>query len=87
MVELSGHPVLWLIDSRPQNRGFYTGLIELPKIYGILKECLDSGHPQRLYTLKNRENRPVYSKTHGVADFEYFLIESFVMILYLNFLM
>ena len=37
VVELLEHPVLWLIDLGPQNRDFYTGLIDLPKIHRIPK--------------------------------------------------
>ena len=32
-----GAPVHWLIDLRPRNRGFYTGLMELPKLHRISK--------------------------------------------------
>ena len=50
---------IWLIDLGPRSRGFYTGLTELPKIHPkFQKECLDSGHPQRLYTFKNLKSLP-----------------------------
>ena len=75
----------WLIDWEPRNWGFYTGLTELTQDSSNSKRnVLDSGHLQRLYTFKNLKNRHVQSKTHGVADFEYFRIEFFAMILWLN---
>ena len=36
--ELLEYPIHWLVDLGPRNRGFYTGLIELPKIHRILKK-------------------------------------------------
>ena len=37
VVELFEHPVQWLIDLGPRNRGFYTGVIKIPKIHRSLK--------------------------------------------------
>ena len=71
----------WLIDLEPRNRGFYTGLIKLPKIHRILRGMSGLWSSAEAPHIKQSKNRHVQSKAHGVADSEYFPVESFAVIL------